>query len=128
MVQVHLGKFIPSLFIRKIVQMNSDQTINQSAIRSTMVQVLIDQNYNFMKTHSKKMPFCLYELGPFSSSFMLWPVLPFDMIRVMILLKITNFFSGTKVCFNSIVVQSSGLVALPILENLVLMDTQLKLD
>ena len=27
-----------------------------------------------MKTHSKKMPFCLYELGPFSSSFMLWPV------------------------------------------------------
>ena len=81
-----------------------------------------------MKTHSKKMPFCLYELGPFSSSFMLWPVLPFDMIRVMILLKITNFFSGTKVCFNSIVVQSSGLVALPILENLVLMDTQLKLD
>ena len=74
LVQVHLGKFIPSLFIRKIVQMNSDQTINQSAIRSTMVQVLIDQNYNFMKTHSKKMPFCLYELGPFSSSFMLWPV------------------------------------------------------
>ena len=53
LVRVHLGKFIISFFIRKIVQMNSDQIINQSATRSTMVQVLIDQNYNFMKTHSK---------------------------------------------------------------------------
>ena len=37
----------------EFAQMNSDQIINQSATRSTMVQVLIDQNYNFMKTHLK---------------------------------------------------------------------------
>ena len=52
LVRVHLGKFIPSFFIRKIVQMNSDQIINQSATRSTMVQVLIDQNYPCIKTHA----------------------------------------------------------------------------
>ena len=54
--------------------MNSDQIINQSATRSTMVQVLIDQNYCFMENPREKMPFCRYELGPFSSSFMRWPV------------------------------------------------------
>ena len=55
--------------------MNSDQIVNQSATRSTMVQVLIDQNYCFMENPREKMPFCGYELGPFSSSFMRWPVL-----------------------------------------------------
>merc|ERR1711911_375544 len=39
-----------------------------------MVQVLIDQNYCFMENPREKIPFCRYELGPFSSSFMRWPV------------------------------------------------------
>ena len=37
--------------------MNSDQIVNQSATRSTMVQVLIDQNYCFMEKPLEKMPF-----------------------------------------------------------------------
>ena len=43
--------------IVKIVQKNSDPIINQSATRSTMVHILIDQNYCFMENPLEKMPF-----------------------------------------------------------------------
>ena len=41
----------------EFVHVNSDQIINQSVTRSTMVQVLINQNYHFIKTHAIYMYF-----------------------------------------------------------------------
>ena len=38
---------------------NSDQIIKQSATKLSMVQVVIDENHRFIKTHAKPMLTCI---------------------------------------------------------------------
>ena len=53
LVQVHMDDFFNAKWKIEFVYLNSDQIINQSATRLSMDQVLMDQNYCFMKTHAK---------------------------------------------------------------------------
>ena len=82
--RVHIDNFsiidslAPSIFIEKIVYMNLDQNNQPISDQISKVQVLWNQMFLNIKTHAiwaKKLIFSRYELGPFSSSYMRWPVI-----------------------------------------------------